>query len=113
MPTKNTQMPCDGRSESIPVLGYKKDGSQTVVSVADGTARNLVAFTQSVVTVTPDNDVRMAQGASNTITASANDAKLFAGVSYDISTVKNGVSYPYMAFRTITTAATVDTSERE
>lgn len=110
---KNTELPRDGSSEAIPVLGFKKAGSQTVISNAGGTAVNTNAFTQKVVTVTPDVNVRMAQGKTNAVTALATDAKLFAGMSYDISTFKNGEEYPFMAFRTDVTAATVDISERE
>ncbi len=106
------QMPQDGRSEAIPVLGYKKAGYQTVTSNTDGTARS-TELTSSVVTITVDQPVHIAQGRNDTVTALATDAKLPIG-THDVSTFKNGVHYPYIACRTFgATAAIVDIVERE
>lgn len=109
---KNTLMPQDGRSESIPVLGFKKDGNQTITSNAGGTART-VELTTTVATVTTDQIVRLAQGIDATVVASATDCKIFPNIPYDISLMKNGIYHPFIAFRTVTTDANVDIAERD
>jgi hypothetical protein len=105
-------MPQDGRSEAIPVLGFKKDGNQTITSNAGGTART-TELTTAVVTVVSSEIVRLAQGKDDTVEATADDCKLYPNIPYDISLMKNGTYMPFIAFRTVDVAATVDVAERD
>ncbi|PZQ45164.1 MAG: hypothetical protein DI551_08225 [Micavibrio aeruginosavorus] len=110
-----SRLPRDANKNPIGILQYVGDGQEVNATVGSN-AVNATAFDQGTraITITPDVDIYIRQGASASVTAVGSKHKLKADFPYDIAIGDPSTQdfMPYVAIVAVNTAGKVFISER-